>query len=71
MNCPYCGEEMSLGYIQCRDGVYWTEDKRPVASVPFFGGERIDLASDEIGLFSGPSAYAYRCGACRKIIIKY
>lgn len=25
MKCPYCGEEMQLGCIQCRDGVYWSE----------------------------------------------
>ena len=30
MKCPYCGKEMTLGYIQNRDGVYWTEKKLPV-----------------------------------------
>ena len=33
MKCPYCGKEMTLGYIQNREGVYWTEKKRKVAAL--------------------------------------
>ena len=25
MLCPYCGEEMMRGYIQCRDEIWWSE----------------------------------------------
>lgn len=28
MKCPYCNEEMVKGYIQCRDGVDWTEKNK-------------------------------------------
>ena len=28
MKCPYCNESMVKGYIQCRDGVDWTEKKQ-------------------------------------------
>ena len=31
MRCPYCGEEMQLGCIQCRDGVYWSEKEEFIA----------------------------------------
>ena len=37
MKCPYCEKEMILGYIQCRDGVYWTLKKQLVASLSSLG----------------------------------
>ena len=36
MSCPYCGKEMTLGYIQCRDGVQWTLKKQFVALLSFY-----------------------------------
>ena len=68
--CPYCGEEMELGYIQCRDGVLWSEKKRIIAALPTLS-RSIDLASDEGGVFSGYSTEAYNCIKCKKIIIEY
>ena len=70
MHCPYCGEEMLPGYVQCRDGVYWSSKKRPVAALPIFGGDTLRL-SDESTPFGGSLAAAYRCVKCRKIIIDY
>lgn len=32
MKCPYCQQEMEPGYIQCRDGVYWSEKERKLGS---------------------------------------
>ena len=26
MKCPFCGEEMTPGVIQSRDGVYWSRE---------------------------------------------
>ena len=63
MHCPYCGEEMLPGYVQCRDGVYWSSKKRPVAALPVFGGESSP--------FGGALAAAQRCVKCQKIIIDY
>lgn len=68
MKCPYCGEEMELGYIQCRDGVYWRKKKGLIAAVPPLGSASIALATDG-GPFSGAAAEAYRCAGCEKIII--
>lgn len=34
MKCPYCNSEMILGYIQCRDGVSWSEKMRLIAAIP-------------------------------------
>ena len=37
MKCPYCNEEMVRGYIQCRDGVDWTEKKQVIAALSALG----------------------------------
>lgn len=67
MKCPYCDMEMELGYIQCRDGVYWNDKKRIVAAIPPMGG--IKLSSNETPF--GATASAYCCPKCKKIIIDY
>ena len=33
--CPYCGEEMVLGYIRSRDGVVWAKDPSGISSIPW------------------------------------
>jgi|LFRM01.1.fsa_nt_gb predicted RNA-binding Zn-ribbon protein involved in translation (DUF1610 family) len=69
MKCPYCGNEMTMGYIQCRDGVRWTLNLQPVAALSFLGKESTSLAN---GASDGSSAvYAYKCAECRKVIIDY
>ena len=68
MVCPYCGKEMKLGYIQCRDGVVWTLKKQPMASLSFLGKE-------STWLNNGPGkrsvTYAFKCEDCEKVIIDY
>ncbi len=74
MKCPYCGAEMELGYIQCRDGVIWDTKIRKVAAWaawPFVGKGSIHLGADGAGPFSGTSVAAYNCNGCKKIIIDY
>ena len=69
MKCPYCGKDMTLGYIQCRDGVWWTLKKQLVAALSFFGKDSTSLdngASD-----NAHAVYAYKCDDCRKVIIDY
>ncbi len=69
MKCLYCGKEMTLGYIQCRDGVYWTLKKQLIASLSSLGKESTPLAN---GAADNSSAvFAFKCGACKKIIIDY
>ncbi|MDD5945649.1 MAG: PF20097 family protein [Clostridia bacterium] len=69
MNCPYCGKEMKLGYIQCRDGVTWTLKKQLVSSLSFLGKESTSL---ENGAADNSSAvYAFKCDDCKKVIIDY
>ena len=69
MLCPYCGKEMELGYIQCRDGVFWTEKKQLVSSLSFLGKGAVSLengAADD-----SHAVYAYKCADCKKVIIDY
>lgn len=69
MKCPYCNEETVKGYIQCRDGVNWTEKKQFVAALSVFGKDRVSLAN---GASENNSAvYAYKCAKCKKIIIDF
>ncbi|MEA5040334.1 MAG: PF20097 family protein [Clostridiaceae bacterium] len=70
MKCPYCDEEMQLGYIQCRDGVIWDTKKRIVAALPSIRSSSIALGSGD-GPFSGSSVLAYNCENCKKIVIDY
>lgn len=67
MNCPYCGKEMLLGYIQCRDGVTWTPNRQPVAALSIFGRGSVSLSNGAAD--NSRAVYAYRCTACQKVII--
>ena len=59
--CPYCGEEMVLGYIRSRDGVVWAKDP---------SGPMVSLAPGT-GLSGNPGAAGYNCTKCKKIILDY
>ena len=67
MNCPYCQKEMALGYIQCRDGLVWTPRRQPVAALSILGRDSVPLSNGAAD--NSRTVYAYRCAACRKVII--
>ena len=69
MICPYCGKEMELGYIQCRDGLAWTTKKKLVAALSSLGKDGTILTNDAAD--NSRTVYAYKCSDCRKIIIEY
>ena len=69
MNCPYCGAEMESGYIQCRDGVFWTPKLQFAAAL---AGMAKGATSLENGAADNNRAtHAHKCKSCRKIIIEY
>ena len=68
MKCPYCEKEMTLGYIQCRDGVYWTKKKLFVKALSRFGKGSTPLFN---GAGNSQTVFAHKCGDCRKVIIDY
>ena len=67
MKCPYCGEEMVLGYIQCRDGLFWTSKKQLVAALSGLGRGRVRLANHT----SNTTVCAFHCAKCKRIVIDY
>ena len=69
MKCPFCGEEMALGYIQCRDGLFWTPKKQPVAALSCFGRDGVPLSNGAAD--NTRTVFAYRCADCKKVIIDY
>lgn len=69
MKCPYCGREMDLGYIQCRDGVTWTPKQQLVAALSFLGKGSVSLANSADD--HSRTVYAYKCGECKKVMIDY
>ena len=69
--CPYCGEEMVLGYIRSRDGVVWAKDPSGISSIPWLAsGPMVSLAPGT-GLSGNPGAAGYNCTKCKKIILDY
>ncbi len=70
MNCPYCHKEMKLGYIQCRDGIYWTPKKQWLAALSGWGKGSIRLQNGASDVMQS-AVYAYRCKECKTVIISY
>ena len=68
MKCPYCEKEMAQGYIQSRDGVFWSEKLRPVAAISIFGGKTVTLHDSAVSNRTH-AALAWSCEACGKVII--
>ena len=70
MRCPYCNNEMQNGFVQCRDGVYWTPDKQWMSTfVPMAKGS-VPIGTDDKWMPNG-KAVAYHCVQCKMVIIPY
>ncbi len=69
MKCPYCNEEMKLGYIQCQDGVNWTPQKHFVAAFSIWGKDSVSLKNG--AEINSSTVYAHNCEHCKKVIIDY
>jgi hypothetical protein len=69
MKCPYCGNEMELGYIQCRDGVRWTEKRAVVAAFSALAKGSLPLGNGAAD--NSDTVYAHKCADCKKVIIDY
>ena len=71
MKCPFCGEEMTPGVIQSRDGVYWSREAGPMAALSWLNKDAITLADSGSSVFGGAAAEAFNCPRCKKIILDY
>jgi hypothetical protein len=71
--CPYCQSDMESGYIQCRDGISWSKQKRTIAAIQPLNKRKnpsVILATSS-GPFVGSVAEAYICTKCKKVVIDY
>lgn len=68
--CPYCNTNMIIGYIQCRDGICWSEKKRKIAALAL-AGDVVRVAAPNNRLFGGVFVEAYNCPKCKIIEIGY
>lgn len=71
MICKCCGRELEEGFIQCRDGVFWTKKIRKIAAIPDFSDNSIRLSGPSEGPFAGSFVVAYKCPKCKIITINY
>jgi len=70
MKCPYCKNEMQKGYIQCRDGLYWTPRKQWAPALAFLAKGAVPIGTDD-GLTAKTKAIAYHCPDCKTVMIPY
>ena len=64
--CPFCGEEMTPGVIQSRDGVYWSRKAGPMAALSWLNKDAITLADSGSSVFGGAAAEAFNCPAAKR-----
>ena len=66
MNCPYCEQEMAVGYLRGERGysLLWTDDPFKVTDMAFGNDLRLCKVTD----VDKPKAHL--CRACRKIVLE-
>lgn len=66
MKCPYCNEEMEMGYISSRDLLFWTKKKPIIPAFSCLQNNAIPLS-----LCGSSRIVAYNCMKCKKVVIDY
>ena len=70
MKCPYCKNEMELGFIQSPQEISWKKgDKKPLMGRAQFHEGSVILS--EISFLKGSAVTAFLCRECKKVIIDY
>ena len=66
MNCPYCGQEMAIGYLRGERGysLLWTDDPFKMTDMALGSDLRLCKATDV------DKPRAYLCRGCRKIVLE-
>ena len=67
MKCPYCGIEMTNGFVQSAREIFFTDESHSMWFKPT-GKSEFSLSSHN---FTRPTCIAYHCKACKKVIIDY
>lgn len=63
MNCPYCSGELTDGFVQSRDSLFFTTGLRAAPHLPPRGQEFVKLPRTDTAVA------AHYCPVCRKILI--
>ncbi len=62
-NCPCCDKPLTKGFIQCRDGLYWTPKKQLIPALSALGkGARRLHNDDNLGPNRVHALYCPSCG---------
>ena len=65
MKCPYCSEDMRVGYIQSARPIFWGEEKHKLLFSPR-GNEEFTISES----FWDCTAEAFYCAQCGKVVIE-
>lgn len=66
MKCPFCGREMTAGYIQSGHVIFFTQKRHKVFFTP-----QEDEPVLTVKNWTAPTCAAHHCAACRKVIAEY
>lgn len=64
MKCPYCNEEMELGYLQSSHGIFWGATKHKLIFRPNKKNGEIAVRTKASGCY----AETYLCRKCNVMI---
>lgn len=68
MKCPYCGNEMTDGFVQSGHGIFFTTKKHSDWLWPNRSKGEFFLNSNN---WTAPTCVARHCSNCKKVIINY
>ena len=66
MKCPFCGREMTEGFVQSSSYIFFTQKKHKL----FFRPRENDITLSTRN-YTCPTAKAWHCSACLKVVIDY
>lgn len=67
MNCPWCQNEMVEGVIQSHREVFFTTEPHKFSFISMDPDETTITKHN----WTCPTATAYHCAACKKVIVSY
>ena len=68
MKCPFCQQEMELGYLSAAGyRVLWTNQSRRFTNWRHKG----DVVLPTTGQLSAPRPSAWHCSRCQRVIVEY
>lgn len=69
MNCPYCNQEMRLGYIEAQNLLSWTPKEEKSIGLTLWARSLNSIKLAGFPFIRAASVDAYYCSNCQKIII--